>query len=130
MQFRIVTIGWIMVYVALALTSLRYPTAEISIAIKLLCVISIASSAVIAFDRKSTAHFAFVVFAIATATHLEVASQIIIATMLRLGVTTGATEYANIKEMLYYHSVFALGLFGFLFGVLIAWLNEAPKEER
>jgi len=129
MQFRIVSIGWITVYVAIAIASLRYPTAELATAIKLLCVISVASSAVIAFDRRSTSHFAFVVFALAAATHLEVASQVIISTMLQLGVTTGSTEYASLKEILFYHTVFALGLFGFLFGALIARarLNETPK---
>ena len=132
MQFRIVTIGWGMVYVALAISSLRYPTTEIATAVKLLCVISIALAAVIAFDRKSTSHFAFVVFAIATATHIEFASQTIVSTMLRLGITTGSTEYANLKEMLYYHSVFAVGLFGFLFGTLLtrARVNDASKEDR
>ena len=111
---------------------MRYPTTEIATSFKLLCVISLALAAAIAFDRKSTSHFAFVVFAIATATHIEVASQTIISIMLRLGVTTGSTEYAKLKEMIYYHSVFAVGLFGFLFGTLItrARLIDASKEDR
>ena len=119
-----------MVYVALAISSLRYPTTEIATAVRLLCVTSIAASTVIAFDRKSTAHFAFVVFAIAAATQLEVASQMIISTMLQLGVTTGSTQYANLEEMLYYHAIFAIGLIGFLFGKLItqARPNDAPKS--
>lgn len=131
MQFRIATIGWVMLYVALLISSLRYPTTEIATAVKLLFVVSIALAAVIAFDRRSTSHFAFAVFAIATATQLEITSQAIISTMLGLGVTTGAIEYAILSEMLYYHAVFGAGVFGFLIGTLITRgrLNDSPKED-
>jgi hypothetical protein len=74
MHFTTVTLLGLTLYVALALTALRYPTSLVTNAIQLFCVASIAVAAVIAFDRRSTPAFAFVVFCIAAALNLEIGS--------------------------------------------------------
>ncbi len=131
MRFTIVAILWLTLYVALVLTSLRYPTAVLSNLVEFFSVASIAIVAVIAFDRQSTPAFAFVVFSIAAALSFEISADMIIAAMSYLNITTGSVEYINLQKQLFYHLVIAVGIFGALIGCVVRELgaNTVPKSK-
>lgn len=129
MRFTIVAILWLTLYVALVLTSLRNPTAVVSNLVELFSVASITIIAVIAFDRRSTPAFAFVVFSIAAALSFEISSEMIIAAMSYLNITTDSVEYVNLQKQLFYHLVIVVGIFGALIGRIVRQFGASTIDK-
>ena len=116
MRFSILSLCWIALYVAVALASLQHPTTGLSAATELMWQLSVAMALVIAFHRRSTPLFSFVVFNLLSTLNYAYLSDLTIPVMLGLGVTTGAVEYENVQSMLCCHISFLLGLAGLVIG--------------
>jgi fucose permease len=120
MQFSILNAIWVTLYVAIALASFRYPSDALVTATEAVCGLTFAGVAVIAFDRRSTPLFVFVVFGLAVTFASGILMAAIFPVMKILGTTTGSNEYNYLSSLLLYHAAVGFGVAGYFFGVFVA----------
>jgi hypothetical protein len=119
MKLSILATACLTLYVATALASFRYPNGFTYAIIEVLCGLTLASVAVIAFDRWSTPLFGFLAFGLSATFANTTMRAAIIPVMKLFGTRTGANEYNYLLDLLQLQATILLGVIGYFFGVLV-----------
>jgi hypothetical protein len=119
MQFTILKALWATLYIAVALASFRYSTPYLTYATHVICNLTFAGVAVLAFERRSTPLFSFVVFGLAATFTDRILTYAVLPVMLALGTPTGSNEYNNLASLLTYHALIVFGITGYGFGAFV-----------